>query len=144
MRFVPPLVWTAVVLLLGSAYFGADHTSAALAPVLRELAPLVGLRTWELHALVRKAAHVTEYALLAGLWFHALSRRSAVTASWIALCICLVCAFADEAHQSFVPNRTARARDVVIDGVGAMAAVSLARRWRERLDARALSAVRIA
>jgi VanZ family protein len=144
MRFAPSLAWTAVVLILGSAYFGADHTSAALAPVLRELAPLLGLRAWELHALVRKAAHVTEYAVLAGLWFYALSHRSAVAASWIALCICLACAFADEAHQSWVPNRTASARDVVIDGIGAVAAVSLARRWRERLDARAVAAVRVA
>lgn len=144
MRFAPALAWTAVVLLLGSAYFGADLTSAALTPVLRTLAPLVGLRPWELHSLVRKAAHVAEYAVLAWLWFHALSRRSVVIASWIALLICLACAFADEAHQSWVPNRTASTRDVVIDGVGAVIAVSLVRRRRERLDARALAAVRAA
>ena len=144
MRFVPSLAWTAVVLLLGSVYFGADHTGAALAPFLRALAPWLGLRSWELHALVRKAAHVTEYAALAGLWFYALSRRSALVASWIALSICLVCAFADETHQSWLPNRTASARDVVIDSVGAVAALSLVRRRRERLDARALAPVRTA
>jgi VanZ family protein len=144
MRFAPSLAWTAVVLLLGSAYFGADHTAAALSPLLRTLAPLLGLRAWELHALVRKAAHVTEYAVLAGLWFYALSRRSALTASWIALALCLTCAFVDETHQSWVPNRTSSARDVVIDSVGAVAALSVVRRRRERLDARALASVRTA
>jgi VanZ family protein len=139
MRFAPSVAWTSLVLFLGSLYFGADHTGTLLQPILQALAPLLGVSPRLLHALIRKAAHLTEYAVLGGLWFQALSeRRSAVTASWIALSICLLCAFADEAHQATVPNRTPSVRDVAIDGVGAVTALALARRRRERLEARPL------
>ncbi|HEX3179372.1 MAG TPA: VanZ family protein [Methylomirabilota bacterium] len=139
MRLASSLAWTGLVLFLGSVYFGADHTGVLLQPLFRALAPLVGVSPHTLHALVRKAAHVTEYAVLAGLWFYALSeRRSAMRASWIALLICLACAVADETHQAMVPNRTPSARDVVIDGTGALMALSVVRRRRERLEARAL------
>jgi VanZ family protein len=132
MRFVPALAWTALVLVLGSAYFGADYTGSLLSPVLRAVAPLTGLRVYELHALLRKAAHFTEYAVLAALWFYAVAwRRPAAGASWIALCIALTCAVADEAHQSALPNRTGSARDVVIDASGAVVALSVVRRRRQ-------------
>ena len=41
------------------------------------------------------------------------------TAVWVALSICLVCAFADEAHQSM--------RDFLIDAFGATAMLTIAR-----------------
>jgi VanZ family protein len=137
MRLARPLVWTGLVLLLGSAYFSAELSGSILLPALRALAPALGhVQPHHLHAGIRKAAHVTEYGLLAVLWFQALAwRRSAVTASWIALAICLACAVADEAHQSLLPDRTASARDVAIDTLGAAAAVSIVRRRRERLEA---------
>jgi VanZ family protein len=132
MRLAPSLAWTALVLFLGSIYFGADHTRVLLLPILRALAPVTGMPVHELHTVVRKAAHVTEYAVLAALWFRALAwRRGAVTASWLALCLCLTCAVIDEAHQALVPNRTGSARDVVIDATGAVVALGIVRRRRE-------------
>jgi VanZ family protein len=146
MRFARPLVWTGVVLFLGSMYFGAERSGPILLPILRTLAPVLGgVQPHELHTGIRKAAHLTEYAVLAALWFQAFAwRRRAVTASWIALCICLACAVADEAHQSLLPNRTASARDVVIDAAGAVAALSVVRRRRERLEAHGLQYARVA
>lgn len=136
MRFAPSLAWTGLVLFLGSVYFGTDHTGALLLPVLHWVAPATGLPADALHAGVRKAAHATEYAILAALWFHALAwRRPVVTASCITLCICLTCAVVDEAHQALVPSRTSSARDVVTDATGAVVALSIVRRRRERLDA---------
>jgi VanZ family protein len=139
MRLASSIGWTALVLFLGSIYFGADHTATLLAPLFRVLSSLLGLPPYLVHGLIRKSAHAVEYAVLGGLWFSALAeRRPAITASWIALSICLLCAFADEAHQAMVPNRTPSARDVIIDGVGAATALTLARWRRERVDARAL------
>ena len=136
------LAWTGLVLFFGSMYFGAERTGTFLLPVLHELAPLTSLHAQELHALLRKAAHVTEFAVLAVLWFQALAgRRHALTAGWIALAICLACAVADEAHQSRLPNRTASVRDVVIDGGGAVLALSVVRRrWQRETHARSLPA----
>jgi len=46
-------------------------------------------------------------------------RADSATAVWVALSICLVCAFADEAHQSM--------RDFLIDAFGATAMLTIAR-----------------
>jgi VanZ family protein len=138
MRLARPIAWTGLVLVLGSMYFGAERSGALLLPIARALAPVLDAHVHELNAILRKAAHFTEYAVLAVLWFQALAwRRRAVAASWIALCICLACAFADEAHQSLLANRTASAWDVVIDAAGAGVALSIVRHRRARLEARA-------
>src|SRR5262249_392842 len=62
-----------------------------------------------IHLVLRKLAHLAEYAVLALLWFKAVHRvggRTPRTAAWAAFSICLACAFADEAHQSTIPSRT--------------------------------------
>jgi VanZ family protein len=123
MRLAAALAWTALVLLLGSAAFGAEQTGSVLRPVLRAVAVVT---------LLRKAVHFTEYAVLAALWFFALAGRGrVVAASWMALSIALACAVLDEGHQSALSNRTGSARDVVIDACGAVVALSIVRRRRE-------------
>lgn len=73
---------------------------------------------------VRKAAHATEYAILAGLmlgivvtslinWKHLL----------VAVLVAVVYASTDEFHQLFVPGRSGRFIDVFIDGIGALIGV---------------------
>lgn len=82
------------------------------------------------HMVLRKLAHVLEYAVLALLWYRALHKvggRSPRTAAWVALSICLVCSFADEAHQSMLPSRHGSVRDLVIDAFGATAMLTIAR-----------------
>src|SRR5262249_29821626 len=82
------------------------------------------------HMALRKVAHLTEYAVLAQLWFRAIlgvGGRTPRAASWAALSICLVCAFADEAHQSTLPTRQGTARDSILDPCGATATRATAR-----------------
>jgi VanZ family protein len=66
-----------------------------------------------LNIAVRKLAHVTEYGVLFALAQNALRRSR-----WLTLGFCLLCAGADEYHQSFVPGRSATAGDVLVDAVG--------------------------
>jgi VanZ family protein len=123
MRLAAALAWTALVLLLGSAAFGAEQTGSVLRPVLRAVAVVTGLGMSEVHTLLRKAVHFTEYAVP--------GRGRVVAASWMALSIALACAVLDEGHQSALSNRTGSARDVVIDACGAVVALSIVRRRRE-------------
>ena len=69
--------------------------------------------------LTRKAAHVAEYAVLAGLIVLALShnRRGAVFG---AMAASLGCAVLDELHQMYSEGRSAQFTDVLIDGAGAL------------------------
>jgi len=89
---------------------------------------------------VRKCAHLTEYAVLALLFWRALRRpvrRDARPWSWreagIAVLFVAIYAATDEFHQSFVPSRDANPRDVLIDTIGAMIGMILLRAlwgWR--------------
>jgi VanZ family protein len=81
-----------------------------------------GLGTADL--VLRKIAHMVEYALLAFLLWRALresmGERRAVT---LAFAIGVAYAASDEFHQSFVEGRHGTPVDVLIDSVG-MAAIS--------------------
>lgn len=126
-----------VVLSLSSAPMSAENTAGVLGPVLAWLG-LGRAQVHLLHGVVRKAAHVTEYAILAALWRHAFVRggmaRPAM-ASALALAISVACAVVDETHQSFLPTRTGAGGDVVLDSLGALAAVIAGHLgWRRGVD----------
>ena len=74
-----------------------------------------------IHGLVRKLAHVVEYAILGALVVRALDlpRRSLGSISVRALLLCGLFAGLDEFHQSFVPSRTGALSDVLLDTFGA-------------------------
>jgi VanZ family protein len=83
-----------------------------------------GLGVWDL--ILRKLAHVTEYAILAALLVRATQRPS------IALALGALYAVSDEFHQTFVRGREGRPRDVVIDSVGLVIGVLATHRVRAR------------
>jgi VanZ family protein len=92
---------------------------------------------------VRKTAHVTEYAVLAVLFWRASRkplRNDARPWRWsealLALLVSALYAASDEIHQYFVPSREARLGDVMLDSAGAAAGLLalwlvglLHRRW---------------
>jgi len=138
-HWLPPTLWMAVIMWLSSDVGSAEHTGDWLLPLLHWLAPWATPAQLDaLHGLVRKGAHITEYAVLAALWYRAFARGRRVaprTAAAIAFAISLGWAVLDEARQSLVPTRTASARDVAIDGVGALLAVLVAGLgWRDAVD----------
>ena len=69
-----------------------------------------GLGIWDL--ILRKGAHVTEYAILMILLL-----RTRIPA-WLAFVIGVLYASSDEWHQTFVEGREGRPRDVLIDSIG--------------------------
>jgi VanZ family protein len=78
--------------------------------------------------LLRKATHFSEYFLLTGVWWWALSTRlDSRQAVLPALAIAVLYAISDEWHQSFVDGRVGTWRDVLIDSAGALTATWLIR-----------------
>ena len=129
----------AALVTLSSDVGSAEHTEHWLVPVLRLIASWATPTQVEaMHGLVRKGGHLTEYAVLASLWYRAFARGRHLTsrsAASIAFAISLVWAIVDETRQSFVPSRTASARDVALDGVGASLAMLVATLgWRTVID----------
>ncbi len=73
-----------------------------------------------MHHLVRKAAHMTEFAVLAAwVYMFAAECRRRCKGLW-AFGISVLYAATDEWHQSFVKARGAQIGDVVIDAIGAL------------------------
>ncbi|HEX9379662.1 MAG TPA: VanZ family protein [Gaiellaceae bacterium] len=105
--WLPVLVWAAVI-------FGFSSI-----PSLS-----TGLGTWD--TILRKCAHVTEYAVLGGLLYRALGREALALAAGIAY------AATDELHQHFVRGRHASPVDVAIDAVGVGVGMLVWLRLRER------------
>jgi VanZ family protein len=113
----------------------AEHTSRFIVPFFRWLDPNISVETLlQIHFYVRKAAHVSEYAVLAALLYRALVntilQSRVLLSAAIVLVVCSIYAMTDEFHQSFVPSRTASARDVVIDSVGALVGMLLIYRFQ--------------
>jgi VanZ family protein len=96
--WLPVLVWAAVIFAFSSV------------PSLSS-----GLGGWDL--LLRKLAHLTEYAILGALVFRATRRP------WLALALAAAYAASDEVHQHFVEGRHASPLDVGIDAVGALGGI---------------------
>ena len=105
--WLPVVIWAAVIFTLSSI------------PSLS-----TGLGTWD--TILRKGAHLTEYAVLGGLLYRALRREP------LALAVGIAYAATDELHQYFVRGRHASPVDVAIDAVGVAAGMLIWLRLRER------------
>ena len=142
-----PFAWMALIFTGSSDARSYQHSSMFVEPILRWLFPhLSPTRVGEIHHLIRKCAHLTEYAVLALLLWRAIRHtneknprpRGAGGWNWpearLALLLVMLYAATDEFHQSFVPGRTALASDVLIDTVGGAAgllALWIFGRWRK-------------
>ena len=105
--WLPVLVWAAVIFTFSSI----PHLGT-------------GLGVWD--TILRKGAHMTEYAILGALLLRALERPPAAFLAGVAYAV------TDEVHQHFVAGRHASPVDVAIDSVGVVIGVLLFERARAR------------
>lgn len=105
--WLPVLVWAGIIFAFSSI------------PSLSS-----GLGTWD--TVLRKGAHLTEYAVLGALLYRALEREPLALAAGIAY------AATDEVHQYFVRGRHASPVDVAIDAVGLALGMLVWLRLRQR------------
>ncbi len=125
--------WLVLVVLFISVIWGnslvvgenSGSLSAGVVVWVQGLLQSLGLPfAWVSNFLIRKAAHFTEYFILALLASHAFDpRRSAGTEGVVAACVlCVLVSSIDETIQLFVPGRCGQVADVLIDCSGAFLA----------------------
>ena len=137
-RYGPLIIWAALIFIGSSNLLSASNTSMFLVRPLHWLLPQAGDATLRvLHFIVRKAGHLTEYAILALLTARAFrtSSRELLRSGWFwaSLVLVVVYSLSDELHQSFVPSRTGSIYDSMIDTLGGLTALTwLALRQRVR------------
>ena len=141
--WLPVLVWMSLIFTASGDTHSVQHSSRLVEPVLRWLFPRLTDDTVHLIGfLVRKCAHVTEYAVLALLVWRALRkpvRQDLRPWRWSQAVFAFLCAAlyagSDEIHQRFVPHREGRFQDVLLDSMGAalgLLALWLFGKWRKR------------
>ena len=127
--WLPPALWTAVILVASGDRFSADETGGLLETLLAWLWPdLDPARADGIHFVLRKAAHVFEYGLLAALVQRALAggthlaRTPALVtaATWV-----LGVAVCDELHQALASTRSGSLVDVALDGAAGLAVLAV-------------------
>ena len=139
--WVPVLLWMALIFSASGDTKSSHKSSRLIGPFVKFFVPDISEERLEQIVFgVRKAAHLTEYAVLSWLLARAFLRPGTPWGRWdrkaalLAWLIASLYAASDELHQSFVPNRTARWADVGLDSFGAaVGAVTLYYfgRWRK-------------
>ena len=104
--WLPVVAWAAVIFMFSSI------------PSLS-----TGLGGWD--TILRKGAHMAEYAILGALLLRALGRETPALAAGVAY------AATDELHQHFVRGRHAALLDLLIDAVGVTIGVYALHRLRQ-------------
>jgi VanZ family protein len=128
------LRWTLVFAWMGLIFFFSSQSNSGteslsiVGRLLHLLGWLVAPQTLLFYDhIFRKSAHVTVYAILAGLLYAAVPHAGAKRAptAWLATALY---AASDEWHQSFVPGRGPSLSDVLLDSTAALVAL-LVIRW---------------
>jgi len=138
--WVPFLLWLGVMFFNSTDLMSAEHTSRFITPFLLWLNPGMAPKTvWIILVVVRKCAHVIEYAVLAVLLWRALRSGSGphmkMSLSFGAVLLgCALFAASDEFHQSFVKSRTPSVRDVLLDVAGAFVGLLIGASFAQRLS----------
>lgn len=132
-RWLPLLCWLLVIFGASADSKSEQHSSRLIEPFLRWFMPDISAQGVErARWAARKGAHLTEYAILAVLWWNVLRPRrptfewSSRVAIW-AFVLCVVYAASDEYHQCFVKDRGPAVTDVLIDATGAALGLSIVR-----------------
>jgi len=116
--WAPVIFWCSLIFFLSSI------------PHLR-----TNLGIWDL--ILRKGAHLTEYAVLFLLLRRAFSETyhnlSALAVYWLSVLFAVLFAASDEFHQSFVPGRGPSVVDVGIDTVGVLIGLIIYLYWKAEI-----------
>ncbi len=123
--------WSPVLLAMGVIFtasadsHSSEHSYHIIEPLLHWLFPSLSQPTVDvIHEVARKCCHLGEYSIFAMLLWRAFSHGIAHWREWsrpkvgVVLFIVFFYAGSDEFHQIFVPTRTARFTDVLIDTSG--------------------------
>jgi VanZ family protein len=127
-RYAPLIVWMFFISFASTGEFSAINTSRIVRPLLLWLFPDLSEERISLaHFLVRKAAHITEYAVLGWLAARAFigSSHEFLRRRWffVSLLLTVFYALLDEYHQSFVSSRSGSLYDSGIDIAGGLIGV---------------------
>ena len=124
-NWLPAVAWACLISGLSTDAFSSEHTSRLIIPILHWMFPHASTDTLEvLHAVIRKSAHFTEYAILGALLFRAFRADAPIRwrLRWAVYSFVAAGSWAllDEFHQTLTRTRGGSVWDVLLDSSGAL------------------------
>jgi VanZ family protein len=131
--WIAAILWMIVIAIESTAWLSANNTSRFLYPIFHFLFGISRGNFEPWNHILRKMGHVVGYGLLSFLLFRAwretlpqltqVGRSLKWTFRWSAIAVLgtAIVASLDEWHQTFIPSRTGRWQDVVLDTSAAIA-----------------------
>lgn len=127
--WIPAICVAVLISVFSTHYFSGEETARFIIPFLRRIFPAANPHTLSLmHVGIRKLAHITEFGVFSIAVFHGIrGERYGWRLQWAITTLLIAVSYAglDEWHQSLIPVREARFRDVLIDSAGALLAQAL-------------------
>lgn len=128
--WIVAIIWMVIIYILSSqvAYDSAQLSSGiaqVVAEFILKMFPKMNITLDDMHHLIRKSAHFSEYFILGVLTINALKQDGLIKNKRIIVAVgfCSTYAIFDEFHQRFVSGRSASFTDVLIDSCGAIIGV---------------------
>lgn len=123
-------LWIGLIAVESTDWFSAEHTGRFLYPILHFLLNISPQAFEVFHHYLRKTGHFVGYFALSALLFRAWKdtlhpdklRTWALRWAMCAFFMSALVASLDEWHQTFLPSRTGRVADVMLDSSAALTA----------------------
>jgi VanZ family protein len=128
--WIAALLWIGLIAVESTDWLSSEHTSRILYPIFHFFLGLDPNRFEVWHHYIRKVGHFVGYFALSLLLFRAwratlhLPSAPGWAIRWatIAFFMSVLVASLDEWHQTYIPSRTGRLADVLLDGTAALTA----------------------
>jgi VanZ family protein len=121
-------LWIVLIAIESTSYLSSANTGRVLYPILHFLFGIYPDRFAILHNYIRKSGHFVGYFTLSLLLFRAWKATLPSSSLWalrwagVAFFMSTFVASMDEWHQTFIPSRTGRVSDVILDSTAALIA----------------------
>lgn len=129
----PALLWAAIIFIMSTDSFSAEHTATVFYRILIWLKPdMTAHQFLVIHHYIRKSAHFTEYFIFSLLLYRGIrGARAGWHWSWGLTAFFIAAAYSalDEIHQAFVASRHSSPYDSMLDSTGALFAIIFLWLW---------------
>ena len=128
--FIPAICWTIFIFIM--SHTNGNDSSSQSNFIAKLILEFINIDHNTLTFMIRKIAHMSEYAILLLLLYYALSNVISKHTLSLSLLVTFIYACSDEFHQLFIPGRSGQFKDVLIDTSGALIMLMIIFLWQRK------------
>lgn len=128
--FIPAIIWMIFIFIM--SHTNGNDSSSQSNFIAQIILRFINVDLNTLTFIIRKIAHMCEYAILLLLIYYGLHKTTKCQYTLlISLIISFLYACSDEFHQIFIPDRSGQFKDVIIDTIGMIIMFSIVYLWQK-------------